>query len=447
MKKSSKSRAKKPQRSTTLQAITAARDVLKSELGSRGIQARSKKSEKNLRMRHPKVDLDTSLPVLAEKFKSDLQDFDNLKVRGGIFGIVKAGKSSLLNAIAGRKVAEVSVTRCTGNDGKPLARYSLSDGLEIQDLPGIDAGWPVDGYDRKLKKEAGLSLSEFDFFIYLLRESLQEPDVQMLRILQKKGANIYYVQSKLDQHIEDGKSDGDSPENTMQKLRQSIKQELKIHDLNTEKVYLVSARQPRDFELPHLIEDIHAELSDGKKRDKFILQAVGPWSDKILGKKREAVEKLATKYAVLAAANGFNPILGLDVAVDLALLGRLGSLITESYGLDESNLKFWMNDKAKNQSHIRARIAMLTETFLKSDGIKLFFKSMAPKVIGKNFTKWIPFVGQAVAAGVGYKLTQSYASELIDRCETEASALLHHKVLDGDMTGSGSTKASSDEVA
>ena len=42
----------------------------------------------------------------------------------------------------------------------------------------------------------------------------------------------------------------------------------------------------------------------------------------------------------------------------------------------------------------------------------------------KNSSKWVPFVGTMVSAGVGYKLTYHFGEQLIDDCETAARQMI-----------------------
>ena len=56
-----------------------------------------------------------------EKFKEELENFKKTKVKCRIIGRSGTGKSSLINAIVGERIAEVGVTETTMEVGKPLS--------------------------------------------------------------------------------------------------------------------------------------------------------------------------------------------------------------------------------------------------------------------------------------------------------------------------------------
>ena len=62
----------------------------------------------------------------------------------------------------------------------------------------------------------------------------------------------------------------------------------------------------------------------------------------------------------------------------------------------------------------------LTERF-----VLLALRSMGMDVFVKNASKWMPFVGALISAGLGYKLTYSFGDKLIDECEAAAKEMIH----------------------
>ncbi|CEF49314.1 unnamed protein product [uncultured bacterium] len=61
-------------------------------------------------------------------------------------------------------------------------------------------------------------------------------------------------------------------------------------------------------------------------------------TEDLLRKKRRAAEKIVSNYAILAAANAFNPIPGLDVGVDVGVLALMANKVVAAYGLTDEQL-------------------------------------------------------------------------------------------------------------
>jgi hypothetical protein len=138
--------------------------------------------------------------------------------------------------------------------------------------------------------------------------------------------------------------------------------------------------------------------------------AAHAYGEETLGKKREAAEKIVGIHAGLAAANALNPIPGLDVSVDLGILTAMA---------------------VRRQAHLRAAVfkgihgvadrlaPYLTEKFVLAS-----LRRMGLEVWVKNTSKWVPFVGTLVSAGLGYKLTYRFGEMLIDDCEAAAKEVI-----------------------
>jgi hypothetical protein len=61
----------------------------------------------------------------------------------------------------------------------------------------------------------------------------------------------------------------------------------------------------------------------------------------------------------------------------------------------------------------------LTERF-----VLMALKGMGMDVLVKNSSKWVPFVGTLISAGLGYKLTYGFGEKLIDDCEAAAREMI-----------------------
>ena len=66
----------------------------------------------------------------------------------------------------------------------------------------------------------------------------------------------------------------------------------------------------------------------------------------------------------------------------------------------------------------------MAQVFIAKEGIIILLKRLAINVAEKEFLKYVPFVGQAIAAGIGYKMTDSFGSDLINEANDFADQIL-----------------------
>jgi GTPase SAR1 family protein len=79
----------------------------------------------------------------AARLRREIEEEDSVKVCIGLFGQPGAGKSSLINALIGQELANVSVR----NDTTTGREEYVWNGLTLVDLPGYDTNrFPADKY-------------------------------------------------------------------------------------------------------------------------------------------------------------------------------------------------------------------------------------------------------------------------------------------------------------
>ena len=92
---------------------------------------------------------------LIEEIQRMKEEFEKAEVRCGIIGLSGCGKSSLINAIAGERIAEVGAYKDTTSEPQEFSHG----GIVFVDLPGCGTKeWPQGSYIRKL------GLMSYDLF-------------------------------------------------------------------------------------------------------------------------------------------------------------------------------------------------------------------------------------------------------------------------------------------
>jgi predicted GTPase len=347
----------------------------------------------------------------AGRLRAMQQDFEHATVRLGIIGEAGSGKSSLINAIVGRPVARVGtlIETTQGPQEVPV------EGLTLVDLPGCGTPtWPRDSYISRLNL-----LSSYDGFILVTASRLKECDALLFDELSRKAKKPFFV---VRSHF-DLAAAAHGEDESRAVIAPHIRQQLRsASDLP---VYMVSSVGQEHYDLEKLILAIQAALPEWKQV-RFMM-AAHAYGEATLAKKRVAAEKVVGIHAGLAAANALNPIPGLDVSVDLGILAAMSRYVISTYGFTEDQV-----EALKGQANLRATVIQairevaerfapyLTERF-----ILTALRRMGMDVVLKNTSKWVPFIGTLISAGLGYKLTYHFGEQLLDSCEAAAKEIVH----------------------
>jgi small GTP-binding protein len=350
-------------------------------------------------------DLKREINDLAQQTQQMLAEFEQTKVHVALIGEPGVGKSSLINAIVGRKVAETGATGETTRTAQEVPHDDV-EGLVFWDLPGC--GTP--NHPRETFIDEQKLLANYDLFILVTDKRVRQGDEWLYRKLCKEASKPFFVvRTHFDQVI-DEMEEHEARTRITDDIRKQLETDSEL------RVYILALKGAHAYDLGTLVEDLIDSLS-GLKRDKAAL-AVAPLTEELLRKKRQSAESIVNRYALVAAANGFNPVPGLDISVDVGVLSIMAGKVISAYGLREDQLPFGPRKKftAGTIKVIREVTKPVTE-YLAKEGIMIVLKRLGGEIAGRSIAKWVPLVGQAVASYLGYKLTVSFGMKVIDDCE------------------------------
>lgn len=360
--------------------------------------------------------IDTKIEEVLKRFTEELAQFQNAKVKCGIIGRTGTGKSSLMNAIAGEEISVVGEIETTVERSEPYEH----NGLLFYDLPGCST--------QKFPREKyvdNMGIKDFDCVILVTADRFYEDDLFLITQVSKLKIPVFAVRNKIDQSVESAAKRGVSEGETLMNVYNDLNKN--VENSKPSGIYLISAEYPLKYDLDKLLTDISKSL-DSIKKDRFIAD-VHATSQKMIEQKRIVANKLVSRYAALSAANGLNPIIGLDISVDIGLLLKMGNDISNIYGLNKESRKYYetfldLSDASKAKS-ILAKATQYAAKYLGREAIMILLKRFAATTATKTVSKWIPFVGQAIAAGIGFKMTSSLGTDMVDEAEAIAIELFN----------------------
>jgi GTP-binding protein EngB required for normal cell division/uncharacterized protein (DUF697 family) len=342
-----------------------------------------------------------------QSFEEQLQNLDKTEVRIALLGRSGTGKSSLMNALVGERVAASGAVETTTS----AQEYNVN-GLIFVDLPGGGTTrFPFDEYLDSMR------IARYDAFILVVAKRILESDMLMLEELQTRtGKKIHVVRTMIDQDIENAVHDGLSRDLVLPKIRTDLESKFG----RNRNCWLISNRNPKEFDFPAFSDSLLEDF-DEARRDKFVF-AVQAYTEEQLRRKREVAERHVNLFSGMAAVNGFNPIPGADIVADVAILVKMNQWILRCYKLDEEHLRKELGKSSLSSAQltlINRLISYGTREFVLS-----LLKRQATRMTGKELAKWVPVVGQMASAGLGFALTRWMGHDLVDQCEDATRSLL-----------------------
>jgi GTP-binding protein EngB required for normal cell division/uncharacterized protein (DUF697 family) len=337
-----------------------------------------------------------------ERIKKQIEvDANSKPLNIALFGQPGSGKSSLINRLIGKKEA---VTGASTDVTKKAHVYEYGQ-LRLVDLPGYGTSkFPPNAWVSEFNPE------DYDLFLCVFSGKFHEADTKFFQELSAQGRVCLFVRNMTDQLWEEGK--------TLDELKSDIVQDVRKQVGSKVTVYFTSCKELTGFDT--LQDAIQASLEPAMQ-DKYTRNAKA-YTQEHLEKKKTECKKLLTKYAAISAANGINPLPGVDVSVDFSMMFKLFSEIRKIYGL---------NDERINNLTVAVPLAKKVLDYATKEGLALLLKRFATKTILKNSSKFIPLVGQIIAASAGFTITLAAGTHYLNDCHELASTLLNEELENG----------------
>lgn len=336
----------------------------------------------------------------TERLRLELERLDDVRVRVALFGQPGAGKSSLINALIGKDVAEAGER----TDTTVAAHQYHHDGVDYTDLPGFGTTrFPAATYwDR-------FNISDHDLLLCVKDGKFSHDDDKLFfEEIWRRGKVCIFVHNKVDTLWSATKT----LVQVQQELRDELAQRIAPHSAP---LVFTSCRTREGLDALELA--IWEHLPEAK-RERWE-RAVAAYSEDWLNRKRKVIEREVYVCAALSAANGFNPIPGADLAIDLSTLAGLLVRIRGHYGLNDKRLERYLQVAPAAKIVVDKLLQYATR-----EGLMRLLRRFASQTMQRQVSKYIPFVGQTIAAMVGYGVTLQVGFEFLETCHKLAREVM-----------------------
>lgn len=349
----------------------------------------------------------TDYKQLVTQFFSAWQREKNQKIKICLFGQPGAGKSSLINELAGQRVAHVSQATDTTREAQIV---ECPDVIYV-DLPGYDTSqFPENAFFSTFNP------LQYDLFLCVFAGKLHQADVDFFGKIARTGRVCLFVRNKAD-----GLYD---PTCSREDLERKIIAD--VHSLvgPREQVVFTSCRRNKPATqrgIPEL-ERAMGNLLPDAQRSRFFRHAKA-YTEEALDRKRKTAEKSLKRFLVLAAANGLNPVIGMDAAIDSQILKSLYKAIREAFGVSEKEVL-----PAGPASQVVKKLAEGVTGERVTKGLTYLLKKRAT---GKA-AKLIPVVGGVTVMGFNAGSLYFLGEKYIDQCYDYALERLQAEIQMGE---------------
>lgn len=327
--------------------------------------------------------------ILAELLRRK-REYENAKVRIAIIGESGAGKSSLINAICGRYLAEVGVVETTS---EPQEFAVPGTPVMYVDLPGAGTvKWPTETYVSDLNL-----LSDYDAYIFANRGRISESDVAIYRALREDGRHVFIARNFFDGAVHGERGRPEGKRRSRGELRDIIVRDFRqqFDDPQAQVFVVASLPDQRTFELPELIDAIHRALSliSEAKAMRF-LEGSKAYTHEMLEQKTKAARKLVHLCAAAMAAGSAIPIPALGVVADATTLTAMTEAIARTFNID-------IEEKKLSEEEPLKQALKSLEKYVTREGVIALLRPMVRVTVAKEASKYIPVLGTAVSATAG----------------------------------------------
>jgi hypothetical protein len=248
----------------------------------------------------------------------------------------------------------------------------------------------------------------------------------------KQNKKFYLIQTKIDNDITNQQEDypGSSEEEILEHVREDCCENLMQQQYPRDRIFLICAKfnsyYKWDFPklVDSLVEDYPSLLGEA------ITLSLTINDEKSINKQFEVLRERIWKVALMSAAGGAVPILGVSLALDAALIQNEIKEYKKQFGLDPDSLKKLSEIPGVNEEVIKDELSKLglgaiVFASVRSYALKILALFVAA-VVTEEFVSLIPIVGWFLASGISFVTTYKALEKALNTAKEASLIILYH---------------------
>jgi len=311
--------------------------------------------------------------------------------------------------------AEVSVVECT--DVPTAYDHPTNPKIKFWDLPGIGTpNYPdLETYCQKV------GLEKFHAFLIFTASRFTENDLKLAERVRAIKKKFFFIRTKIDENVRaEMRKRSFSEDAVLEKIRFNCVENLGDLLTNGQDVFLISNHFPAKWDFARLTQAILDTLT--KYQQESLILALGNVltrsSNDLFQRKVEVLRGRIWMVASPSAAAALVPIPGVSFGVDVALILRELSFYRSQLGLPEEGSAEFATLPFSTQEKVR-KVCLTTAAQLGG-----FLAAYSAEAVLEDVTRFIPFVGLAIASGMSFTATYFVLHMLLKQVEEAAKLVL-----------------------
>jgi len=311
--------------------------------------------------------------------------------------------------------APVDVTECT-REPTPFD-HPTNTNIKFWDLPGIGTpGYPdLETYCEKVQ------LEKYHTYLIFTATRFTKDDLELAKKVRSIDKKFFFIRTKIDESVRAERRKRSFDEEAMlMKIRRYCLESLGDLLSNEQDMFLISNHEPENWEFVRLTQAILDALTRYQRESMTLSlgKVITRSSDEIFQRKVDLLRGRIWKVAIASGATAAIPVPGLSCVVDAALILNELSLYRTQLGLPEIGSTEFAN------LHLATREKVLRVGLTTVAQLSGFLAPYAAEAAFEEFTRYIPFVGLAIASGMSSGATYYALSKLLTNVEETAKLVL-----------------------
>ena len=363
---------------------------------------------------------------------ADLNRWKEETINIAIIGPSRQGKSSFINALIGKEIAEVGVLGPTTMKVQKIENPDFPN-FVFWDLPGIDG----DKFKRETYfKDIELDEHEYDLYIIVTKEMLGDSEFFVAAELAARGKLFYLVRTHVDETVAKlvkKKKPKISEDDAVAEIRKLLEKQLQKNcfDPQLHKVFLVNVEEPLEsmqhFDMVLLVETICKRGFASETKTTAFLFSIKIRGPQMVQEMYIELSKRIKIVATASAAGGAQPIPIAGALLDAKLIYNEINLYLQKFGLTKTSIAEIELKANKEPEIIETKLTELLSTKnraislvredshwssaknLSYDLLITLLKSLSLIAVSESIEGFmalaVPIVGPAAAGGLSFVTT------------------------------------------